>query len=316
MHKIRYTFFQKKGLRMQAFHIPVLLREVLNYLAPKGGIYVDGTFGAGGYTRAILEADPKNKVLAFDRDPTTQKTAELFQKEFGNRFAFIQDCFSHMSNYITNKVDGIVLDIGVSSMQIDTPERGFSLRFNGPLDMRMSDEGPTAADLIKTLPENQLANILYKYGEERQSHKIAHALKQNLPTTTGEMTDIIHHIMPRPKDGSDSATRSFQALRIAVNDELGELERTLTATPHLLKTGGRLVVVSFHSLEDKIVKDYLAQHSAKSVHQNKYTTNTQKQGIFQILTKKPVQATPEEIDKNPRAHSAKLRAAKRTEEPV
>ena len=152
-----------------------------------------------------------------------------------------------MANYITDQVDGIVLDIGVSSMQIDTPERGFSLRFNGPLDMRMGDSGPTAAELIETLSENNLADILYKYGEERQSRKIAHILKQNLPQTTGEMADLIHHIMPRPKDGSDSATRSFQALRIAVNDELGELERTLNATPNLLKTGGRLVVVSFHS---------------------------------------------------------------------
>ena len=298
---------------MQAPHIPVLLNEVLDYLAPNGGTYVDGTFGAGGYTRAILMANAKNKVIAFDRDPTTQKTAEQMQKEFGDRFAFIQDCFSHMSNYLTEKVDGIVLDIGVSSMQIDTPERGFSLRFNGPLDMRMSDEGLTAADLIKTLPENQLANILYKYGEEHQSRKIAHALKQHLPTTTGEMAEIIHHVMPRPTDGSDSATRSFQALRIAVNDELGELERTLAGAPRLLKTGGRLVVVSFHSLEDRIVKDFFVAHSAKTVHHNKYAKNEQELGLFCILTKKPIQASNQEIAKNPRSHSAKLRAAKRTE---
>lgn len=298
---------------MQVPHIPVLLHEVLDYLSPRGGVFVDGTFGAGGYTRAILTANPKNRVIAFDRDPTTQKTAEQMQKEFGDRFAFIQDCFSHMSNYLTEKVDGIVLDIGVSSMQIDTPERGFSLRFNGPLDMRMSDEGLTAADLIKTLPEDQLANILYKYGEERQSRKIAHALKQHLPTTTGEMAEIIHHVMPRPTDGSDSATRSFQALRIAVNDELGELERTLAAAPHLLKTDGRLVVVSFHSLEDRIVKDFFVTHSAKTVHHNKYAKNEQEQGLFCILTKKPIQASDQEIAKNPRSHSAKLRAAKRTE---
>jgi len=298
---------------MQAPHIPVLLNEVLDYLAPNGGTYVDGTFGAGGYTRAILQANPKNKVIAFDRDPTTQQTAEQFQTQFGDRFAFIQDCFSHMSNYLTDKVDGIVLDIGVSSMQIDTPERGFSLRFNGPLDMRMGDAGATAADLIKTLPESQLANILYKYGEERQSRKIAHALKAHMPTTTGEMAEIIHHIMPRPKDGSDSATRSFQALRIAVNDELGELERTLESSPHLLKAGGRLVVVSFHSLEDRIVKDYLTQNSAKATHHNKYAPHQQEQGLLHILTKKPVQASSEELAQNPRAHSAKLRAAQRTE---
>ncbi len=301
---------------MDTPHIPVLLDEVLTYLAPNGGIFVDGTFGAGGYTRAILEANPKNNVIAFDRDPTTQKTAEHFQQQFKDRFAFIQDCFSHMANYLTNKVDGIVLDIGVSSMQIDTPERGFSLRFNGPLDMRMSDEGLTAADLIKALPENELANILFKYGEERQSRKIAHALKEHMPTTTGEMADIIHHVMPRPKDGSDSATRSFQALRIAVNDELGELERTLKATLNLLKPDGRLVVVTFHSLEDRIVKDFLTQHSAKATHYNKYAVTQQEKAPFQILTKKPIQATPEELNKNPRAHSAKLRAAKRTEVPT
>ena len=298
---------------MQAAHVPVLLNEVLGYLAPQGGTFVDGTFGAGGYTQAILQANPNNKVIAFDRDPTTQKAAEQIQKKFPKRFIFIQDCFSHMANYLTTKVDGIVLDIGVSSMQIDTPERGFSLRFNGPLDMRMSDTGPTAADLIQKLPENQLANILYQYGEERQSRKIAHALKTRLPTTTAEMAEIIHHIMPRPKDGSDSATRSFQALRIAVNDELGELERILSATPRLLKSGGRLVVVSFHSLEDRIVKDYFTQHSAKTVHLNKYARGNQEQGVLRILTKKPITASMQELNINPRAHSAKLRAAERTE---
>ncbi|MBQ3695868.1 MAG: 16S rRNA (cytosine(1402)-N(4))-methyltransferase RsmH [Alphaproteobacteria bacterium] len=297
---------------MQAAHIPVLLDEVLNYLAPNGGTFVDGTFGAGGYTKAILNANKNNQVIAFDRDPTTRFTSEQIQKKFGDRFAFIQDCFSHMANYLTEKVDGIVLDIGVSSMQIDTPERGFSLRFNGPLDMRMSDEGLTAADLIKTLPESQLANILYKYGEERQSRKIAHALKEHTPTTTGEMAHIIHHIMPRPKDGSDSATRSFQALRIAVNDELGELERTLEAAPQLLKPNGRLVVVSFHSLEDRIVKDFLNKNSSKTIHQNKYAPAPQDNSLFKILTKKPVTASASELEKNPRAHSAKLRAAERT----
>ena len=204
---------------MTSAHIPVLLNEVLTYLKPNGGLFIDATFGAGGYTRAILEADPNNRVIAFDRDPSVQKNAEKMKKEFKDRFAFIQECFGHLADFITEPVDGIVMDIGVSSMQIDTPERGFSLRFNGPLDMRMSEIGPTAADLIHILPESELANILYKYGEERQSRKIAHALKENLPQTTGEMAEIIHHLMPRPKDGSDSATRSFQALRIACNEE-------------------------------------------------------------------------------------------------
>ena len=298
---------------MQASHIPVLLKEVLTYLHPDGGVFVDGTFGAGGYTAAILKAHKNNKVIAFDRDPTTQKTAGKFGREYGERFSFIQDCFSRMEKYVTEPVDGIVLDIGVSSMQIDTPERGFSLRFDGPLDMRMGNTGPTAAELIQALPESQLADILYQYGEERQSRKIAHALKQHLPTTTGQMADIIHHVMPRPKDGSDSATRSFQALRIAVNDELGELERVLQASPKLLKTNGRLVVVVFHSLEDRIVKDFLIHHAEKVTHRNKYAQTAVSEGIFKILTKKPVQASAEEMEKNPRAHSAKLRAAQRTE---
>ena len=303
----------EKDEQMGLAHIPVLLNEVLQYLHPEGGVFIDATFGAGGYTRAILKAHPKNKVIAFDRDPMVQKNAEKMKKEFKDRFAFIQECFGHLADFITEPVDGIVMDIGVSSMQIDTPERGFSLRFNGPLDMRMSDSGPTAADLIKSLPESELANILYKYGEERQSRKIAHALKEHLPQTTGEMSEIIHHVMPRPKDGSDSATRSFQALRIAVNDELGELERALQSAPKLLKPNGRLVVVSFHSLEDRIVKEFFATHSAKVAHKNKYALTEPVEGILRLLTKKPVIALSEELTQNPRAHSAKLRAAERTE---
>lgn len=301
---------------MNAPHIPVLLDEVLEFLSPNGGVFVDGTFGAGGYTRAILKANKNNRVIAFDRDPTTLQTATNFQKEFGDRFTFIQDCFSTMADHLEQKVDGVVLDIGVSSMQIDTPERGFSLRFDGPLDMRMSNTGPTAADLIASIPEQQLADILFRYGEERQSRKIAHALKEHLPKTTAEMVQIIHHIMPRPKDGSDSATRSFQALRIAVNDELGELEKTLQQMPQLLNPKGRLVVVSFHSLEDRIVKDFLTSHTSKTTHKNKYATEQQVESIFKILTKKPVLAGETELKNNPRAHSAKLRAAERTEVPA
>ena len=298
---------------MSGTHIPVLLKEVLAYLCPKSGLFVDGTFGAGGYTRAILEAHPQNRVIAFDRDPTTKKAAEKFKKEFGSRFEFVSACFSEIPQYVNEKIDGLVLDIGVSSMQIDTPERGFSLRFDGPLDMRMSENGPSAADLIAALPEKDLADILYKYGEERQSRKIAHALKEYLPKTTTEMADIIHHVMPRPKDGSDSATRSFQALRIAVNDELGELEKILESSPNLLKKEGRLVVVSFQSLEDRIVNDFLQNHVAKMTHKNKYAKTQEEEGVFKILTKKPVIASKEELERNPRAHSAKLRAAQRTE---
>ena len=293
-------------------HIPVLLGPVLDHLQVGAGTFIDGTFGAGGYTRAILSENPKAKVIAFDRDLTTKIYADAIEKEFSDRFVFIQDCFGNMANHIHDKVDGIVLDIGVSSMQIDQPDRGFSLRFDGPLDMRMGNTGPTAAEVIRSVSEEKLADILFKYGEERCSRKIAHALKEKMPQTTLEMADAIHAVMPRPKDGSDSATRSFQALRIFVNDELGELERALESSIQLLKPTGRLVVVSFHSLEDRIVKDFLNAHSAKAGHVNKYATTAQAEGEFVVVTKKPVVANAEELKQNPRAHSAKLRAAMRT----
>ena len=297
-------------------HIPVLLSAVMKCLSPKkGGVFVDGTFGAGGYTRAILEANPEASVIAFDRDKTVLPTVEKFKKEFGNRFTFIQDCFGQVDQYVTTPVDGFVLDIGVSSMQIDTPERGFSFRLDGPLDMRMSTEGICAADIVNNWPENKLADILYRYGEEKASRKIAKAIVNARPvTTTLQLAEIIHSVMPRPKDGSDSAMRSFQALRIAVNDELGELERALLASPKILKTGGRLVVVSFHSLEDRIVKEFFKENSGKLTHQNKYAPQSQVvKGIFELPNKKPIEADKKELDQNPRAHSAKLRWGIRTE---
>jgi len=297
-------------------HIPVLLQPVLQYLQIEAGVFVDGTFGAGGYTRAILSAHPQARVIAFDRDPTTKVHAEKVQQEFPDRFTFIQDCFGNMTAHLSEPVNGLVLDIGVSSMQIDQPERGFSLRFDGPLDMRMGPEGPTAAEVIKSVSEKQLADILFKYGEEKCSHRIAKVLKECKPETTLQMAEAIHAVMPRPTDGSDSATRSFQALRIFVNNELGELEKALTASLDLLKPHGRLAVVSFHSLEDRIVKDFLNEHSSKTRHINKYAKQQPQKGAFEILTKKPIVADKEELLRNPRAHSAKLRVAERTEVPA
>ena len=236
-----------------------------------------------------------------------------FQTEFGDRFTFIPDCFGEIEKYITTPVDGFVLDIGVSSMQIDNPERGFSFRFDGPLDMRMSGQGISAADIVNNWPEDQLADILYRYGEEKASRKIARAIVNARPlATTLQLAEVIHSVMPRPKDGSDSAMRSFQALRIAVNDELGELERALNASPKILKSGGRLVVVSFHSLEDRIVKEFLKQNSGKVVHQNKYALKKETAGdVFLVPDKKPIAADEAELKMNPRAHSAKLRWAVR-----
>lgn len=299
---------------MNAKHIPVLLKPVIKCLAPeKGGVFVDGTFGAGGYTRAILESDPFTKVIAFDRDATVLPTAQKFKAEFGDRFTFIQDCFGEVEKYITSPVDGFVLDIGVSSMQIDTPERGFSFRFDGPLDMRMSEEGISAADIVNNWPEEKLADIFYRYGEEKASRKIVRAIIGARPIqTTLQLAEVIHSVMPRPKDGSDSAMRTFQALRIAVNDELGELERALSASTKILKSGGRLVVVSFHSLEDRIVKEFLKQNSEKSTHKNKYLVQEEStDACFIVPDKKPIVADETELKMNPRAHSAKLRWAVR-----
>lgn len=299
---------------MNAKHIPVLLKPVIKCLAPeKGGVFIDGTFGAGGYTRAILESNSNTKVIAFDRDATVLPTAQKFKAEFGDRFTFIQDCFGEVEKYITSPVDGFVLDIGVSSMQIDTPERGFSFRFDGPLDMRMSGEGISAADIVNNWPAEKLADILYRYGEEKASRKIARAIIGARPIqTTLQLAEVIHSVMPRPKDGSDSAMRTFQALRIAVNDELGELERALSASTKILKSGGRLVVVSFHSLEDRIVKEFLKQNSEKSTHKNKYLVQEEStDSCFIVPDKKPIVADETELKMNPRAHSAKLRWAVR-----
>lgn len=299
-------------------HIPVLLKPVLQTLLNQnGGTFIDGTFGAGGYTRAILSAHPNNRVIAFDRDPLAIQTAKELSQE-NPRFSYIHDCFGNMAKHITEPVDGIVLDLGVSSMQIDEAERGFSFRFDGPLDMRMAQQGLSAQEVVNTFKENQIADILYRYGEEKASRRIAraivHARTHQPIETTLQLADIVHQVMPRPKDGSDSAMRTFQALRIYVNDELGELERALSASVQLLKPNGRLVVVSFHSLEDRIVKNFMIQRSDSMPNGNRHMPQIQSTPpLFQIITKKPIVADDEELSINPRSHSAKLRAAQRTE---
>ncbi len=304
---------------MMAFemHFPVLLPEVLEYLGCQNkGLYMDGTFGAGGYTKAILNANLENRVVAFDRDLTTLKTAEKIKQEFPNRFSFIQDCFSTLESYLLEPLDGLVLDLGVSSMQIDERERGFSFRLNGPLDMRMGSQGLSAKDVVNTFKESEIADILFKYGEEKASRRIAKNIvkfrsKKEIETTI-ELAEIIHQVMPKPKDGSDSAMRSFQALRIFVNDELGELERTLDAAKRVLKPNGRLVVVTFHSLEDRIVKNFMIQNSDLKPNQNRHEVfdiNKMEKPLFQVLTKKAVLPSKEELEMNSRSHSAKLRAA-------
>lgn len=307
-------------------HKSVLLNEVVEALAPKdNGIYVDGTFGRGGYSRAILNA-AKTRVIGIDRDPEAVKAGEKLAAEFKSRFSILQGPFGAMDILLlgvgVQQVDGVALDLGVSSPQFDEAERGFSFSKDGPLDMRMSLSGPTAADIVNTMAEKELADIIYLYGEERHSRRIAkrivEARSKGAILRTAELADIIRSTMPRGKDGIDPATRTFQALRIHVNDELGELQRGLKAAEILLKPAGRLAVVSFHSLEDRIVKDFLRKRSATTVALSRHmpaANDDVPNPSFRLLSKKAVTPTDEETRENPRARSAKLRIAERTEAP-
>jgi 16S rRNA (cytosine1402-N4)-methyltransferase len=304
-------------------HIPVLLDEVLAALAPVGGeTYVDGTLGAGGYTRAILDR-ANCRVIAIDRDETAHDMAQAWKDKYGDRLMLVHGAFSDLGNLLAargvEKVDAVVLDLGVSSMQIDQDQRGFSFRFDGPLDMRMDRScGETAADLVNTLPEKELADIIYQYGEERHSRRIASAIvrarTESRIETTLQLAEIVRSVVRvSPKDKIDPATRTFQALRLAVNDELGQLERALESAEKVLGDGGRLVVVTFHSLEDRIVKEFLAQRSKPAASPSRHLPDLPSSSslplTFSPLTKKPVTPSDAEMKSNPRARSAKLRAA-------
>lgn len=310
----------------EAFHhIPVMLREVLAMLSPQNDeIYVDGTMGGGGYTRAILDAAPNCQVIAIDRDAVAHQHAEQWAAPYGGRLRCVRgrfgDLAAHLRALNVAQVDGIVLDLGVSSPQLDAALRGFSFRESGPLDMRMDQgQGETAADLCNTLPEADLANLIYKYGEEKQSRRIAKAIVAGRPvTTTAQLASIVTGVVPvHPRDKSHPATRTFQALRIAVNHELEELEQVLAACATLLRPDGRLVVVSFHSLEDRIVKTYLATQSKPPSAGSRYMPIIAPLSFapkFRVLTKSPMLAAADECATNPRARSAKLRAAIRLQD--
>lgn len=300
-------------------HIPVLLSEVLSVLTPKkGGIYVDGTFGAGGYTKAILEAEDC-KVIAIDRDPNAIKMGAKLQNDFKERLNLVEGNFGNMKELVqalgVTKVDGVVLDIGVSSMQIDDADRGFSFQKDGALDMRMSGQGLSAADVVNDTPEEELANIIYEYGEERMSRKIAKAIvsrrKEKPFSSTLELAEVVCSAVPRSKDGINPATRTFQALRIHVNDELGELKRGLAGAVDILAPQGKIAVVSFHSLEDRIVKSFLQEKAGKAPRSSRHLPLAKPEEIpmLNIVTKSPIRPTEEEIALNPRARSSRLRAA-------
>lgn len=299
-------------------HISVLIDPLIEAVAPVTGIWLDGTFGAGGYTRRLLEAGA-DTVIGVDRDPTALDLAAPLKAEYGERLQLVEGRFSELDEHAGQPLDGVVLDLGVSSMQLDQAERGFSFLRDGPLDMRMGSDGPSAADLVNTASEAELADILYHYGEERASRRIARTLIAVRPfENTLQLAEAIASCLPRPRPGQiHPATRSFQAIRIAVNDEFGELISGLEAAERALKPGGKLAVVTFHSLEDRVVKRFLQARSGSRARTNRYAPEAEEQvAQFKLLSRKAIGPSDDEIAANPRARSAKLRVAERTDTPI
>lgn len=298
-------------------HIPVLIDAIITACAPIQGTWLDGTFGAGGYTRRLLEAGA-DKVIAVDRDPLAFEMAADWIGDYGDRIVPVAGEFSRLDQY-GSALDGVVLDLGVSSMQLDLAERGFSFMRDGPLDMRMSQSGPSAADLVNTKDEAELADIIYLYGEERASRRIARAIVAARPvTTTAQLARLVESCLPRAKPNqSHPATRTFQALRIAVNDEYGELAAGLEAAERALKPGGQLAVVTFHSVEDRMAKRFIQTRSATTPNANRYAPVLESiTPAFTQRVRKAIVASKEEVAVNPRSRSAKLRVAIRTDAPA
>jgi 16S rRNA (cytosine1402-N4)-methyltransferase len=304
-------------------HVPVMLPEVVRLMAPQpGGVYLDGTFGGGGYAAALLQAAPCT-VWAIDRDPQAIARGAWLAARYPGRLHLIQGQFGDMLTLLAEHgvtaLNGVVLDLGVSSFQLDDPGRGFSFRADGPLDMRMGLSGPTAADLVNALPERELADLLFELGEERASRRIARAIvaaRAEAPVaTTGRLAAIIRAVLPPDRSGIDPATRSFQALRLRVNDELGEIARALDQAGRLLAPGGRLIVVSFHSLEDRIVKRFMTEAAGRAPAPSRHDPRglaARPTARFRLLTTRPLRPGPAEIAANPRARSARLRAMERS----
>lgn len=299
-------------------HVPVLLGPLLEAVAPVSGVWVDGTFGAGGYARGLLDAGAA-RVIGIDRDPSVFGPAAAWAGAHGDRLILVQGTFSDLDTLAGEPVDGVVLDLGVSSMQLDQAERGFSFQKDGPLDMRMGDDGPTAADLVNAAAEAELADILFHYGEERAARRIARAIAAARPfARTLQLSAVIERCLPRQKPGqSHPATRSFQAIRIAVNDEFGQLAEGLAAAERALKPGGRLAVVTFHSLEDRIVKRFFQLRSGAEGQGSRHAPErAQAEPAFRMLTRRAVAPDAAELAANPRARSAKLRVGLRTAAPA
>lgn len=311
---------------MSDLHIPVLLDEMIDALAPRdGGVYLDGTFGRGGYSRAILNA-ADCQVWAIDRDPAAIERGRDVEAEFPGRFTILCGKFGDMEDLLAgagiDQLDGVVLDIGVSSPQIDSAERGFSFRLPGPLDMRMGDEGPTAADIVNTWDEDALAFLIRDFGEEHRARQVARAIVRAREVepiaTTTQLADIVRSVVRKAKDGLDPATRTFQALRIQVNDELGELDRALAAAERLLRPEGRLVVVAFHSLEDKRVKAFLSARSGGTgISRHMPGPAPDSLGpTFTLAKRGTIKPGEAEMRANPRCRSSRLRVAVRTDAPA
>lgn len=302
-------------------HIPVLLRPFLAAVSPVSGVWLDGTLGAGGYARGLLAAGAE-RLIGVDRDPLALQISAAWAAEYGDRLRLVTGEFSTLDQHAGEPLDGVVLDLGVSSMQLDLADRGFSFCKDGPLDMRMSQSGESAADLVNGASEEVIADILYYYGEERSSRRIARAISEARElepiTTTLRLAEIVAKCLPRPKPGqSHPATRSFQAIRIAVNGEFDQLVEGLAAAERALKPDGMLAVVTFHSLEDRIVKRYLRLASGAEANTNRYSP-ARSEGMvrFELVTKKAVGPNEDELVENPRSRSAKLRVARRTDVPA
>ncbi len=301
-------------------HDPVLYQEILQALRPRdGGFYVDGTVGAGGHSWGILEASsPSGKLLGFDLDPQALDLARERLSAFGDRATLVQESYSTLGVQLESlgwdSVDGILLDLGLSSMQLDTPERGFSHRFNGPLDMRFDPKAETkAADLVNNLPEKELADLIYQYGEERHSRRVAREIVAARPIqTTKELKEIVEKNVRKGRSRVHPATRTFQALRIATNQELEVVESVLPQAVNALKSGGRLAVISFHSLEDRIVKRFLREESRDCIcPPEKPICDCNHQSTLKLVSRKPIRPEETEIETNPRARSARLRVAEK-----